>query len=89
MSEQTGKKIGLTIGDDELRFNVSLSAYNNCLNSMTESNKVAPSFNFAMATVHPEDKEKLMVWLDQGLATDIAGHLMTEFRPKVQITVKA
>jgi len=89
MADESGKKIELTIGDDILHFTVGLAAYNNCLNAMTESNKVAPSFNFAMSTVHPDDKETLTKWLDQGLATDIAGHLMTEFRPKVQITVKA
>lgn len=89
MAEINGKKIEMIIGEDELNFTVTLAAYNNCLNAMTESNKVAPSFNFATATVHPDDKETLMKWLDKGLATDIAGHLMTEFRPKVQITVKA
>lgn len=88
MAQQTGKQITLEIGADELRFNVDLTAFNGFQNEFLPNNKVAPSHNFLMKTVHPDDRETLTALLDQGMAIHLAQAVAGGFTPEVEIRVK-
>ncbi|MDD4818122.1 MAG: putative phage tail assembly chaperone [Victivallaceae bacterium] len=85
---EKGKKIILTIGETELAFTVSLQDYNDYINAVKPDDKVAPSLNFLRRTVDPEQKELLKSCTDQGLHVELAGLLIQEFRPDVEIAVK-
>lgn len=81
------KKITVTIGTDEIDFSVSSAAHKNFLNSVKESNKVAPVVRFLQDTVAPESKETLDKYIDWYFI-DIAGVVLQELKPEIEITVK-
>ena len=85
---EKGKKIVVTVGEAELTFTVSLQDYNDYVNAIKPDDKVAPSLNFLRRTVDPEQKELLKSFTDQGLHVELAGTLIQEFRPALEIAVK-
>lgn len=88
MSEKAGKKVTLDIAGTEFEFTVDITAYNNFVNAFLPNNKVAPAFNFATATVNPDQLNELTEWLDQGIAVEVANHLAEQFKPAIEIAVK-
>lgn len=83
------KTITLLVGDSEFPFCVTTADYNAYINAMTPDNKVTPSVNFVRQTLQDKEKRKELDELcDAGLAVDLAGQLLTAFRPEVEITVK-
>lgn len=83
------KAITMTVGNDELKFNVSLADYNRYQNEVNASDKVAPSMRFLRRTLaDPEQRELLDALCDQGLALQMAMTLMGEFVPEVEIAIK-
>lgn len=53
-------EITITLGEGEneqdIRFDVSMTAYNDYLNNQMPNDKVGPGYNFLISNVHPEDK---------------------------------
>ena len=84
------KQITLTVGTVELNFTVAPEDYNQLLNELMPSNKVAPNHNFAMRTVDAGSKDELKKLFENnpGAAVQIGGALATEFAPALEITVK-
>ena len=81
--------ITLVIGGEDFAFDVTIDHYNMFINRMTLDSKVAPAVNLCRDTlVDRAQLPKLNALLDRGLALDIAGKLIEEFRPKVEIEVK-
>lgn len=72
-------------------FTVTTAGYNKYLDNMTPSNKVAPSHNFVVSSVDGDEQRKeLGALLNEtpGLALQLAGELVEEFAPEVNITLK-
>ncbi|MDP2548900.1 putative phage tail assembly chaperone [Oceanobacter sp. 4_MG-2023] len=88
MADQNSKKITVCAGSTELRFSVDLMAFHAFQNDFLPNNKVAPSNNFLMRTIHPDDKESLNALLDMGQAINLAQAVAGEFTGDVEITVK-
>lgn len=83
------KEIVLMIGGTEFAFRVETSDYNKYINDLKPDNKITPSVNFIRATLMDKTRRpELDEICDQGLAVDIAGMLIEEFRPKLEIAVK-
>jgi uncharacterized protein (UPF0262 family) len=87
-AKKEGKKVTVTIGEQDFDFTVSINEYNQFVNDFLPQNKVAPAYNFAMRCVKPEQSEALAELLDEGLHIDVANLLAEKFKPAVQITVK-
>ena len=84
-----GKDIVLTIGKDELKFNVDIASYNRLQNELTVDKKVSPMVNFVRRSLIDASQLSLLnKYLDRGLALEIAGLLMEEFRGEIEIAVK-
>lgn len=83
------KKITLSIDGVDYEFNITGDAYEQLQNEMQPDNKVAPMHNFLMRTLaNQENKDTLKKLCEQGLTLEIAGKLVEEFRPQVEILVK-
>ncbi len=83
------KKITLAVGDTELPFNVTTADYNSFINEMKPDDKVAPATRLLRRTLTDKElRPKLDELCDCGLAVELAGKLMDEFRPKLEIEVK-
>lgn len=83
------KDIVLVIGGTEFAFRIETSDYNAYINDLKPDNKITPSVNFVRRTlVDKNRRSELDELCDQGLAVDIAGMLIEEFRPKLEIAVK-
>ncbi|WP_444894911.1 putative phage tail assembly chaperone [Microbulbifer sp. SSSA005] len=82
--------IEVTVGDKEFVFNVTRSDYNKYINSVVPNSKVAPSHNFLVNTVQPEDKAELVGVLktSPGAEVQIAGAVLEEYIPDLAITAK-
>lgn len=88
MAKQNKKDVKILIGEDKLRFAVGINEFNGLQNEMLPNNKVAPSENFLVKCVHPDDEEKMIDWCDQGFAIELAQMVAEEFKPEVVISVK-
>ncbi|MHC6223483.1 putative phage tail assembly chaperone [Pseudomonas sp. X10] len=87
MTERT--EITLEVGDQEFDFTVDPALMTKYINSMTQSNKVAPSHNLLMTAVNQEQKARLKPLLANPVAAiQIAGALMEEYSPTIEVTVK-
>ena len=85
----TTKDIVLTIGETDFTFRVETSDYNSYINDLKPDNKITPSVNFVRRTLADKTQRPALDELcEQGLAIDIAGMLVEEFRPKLEISVK-
>ncbi len=83
-----GQKIVLTVDEQDLTFDIELSDYNAYVNGMSPTNKVAPSHNFLMRTIEDADRDTLKTFLKlPGAPLDIAGALLEEYQPHLNITV--
>ncbi|WP_176013055.1 putative phage tail assembly chaperone [Victivallis sp. Marseille-Q1083] len=83
------KSIVLIIGKIDFAFNVSLALYNEFVDAIQATSKTVPATNFVRRAL--ADKAQLAALnelIGQGLAVDIAGKLIEEFRPKVEIELK-
>lgn len=82
-------EITLEIGDQEFDFDIDVALLTKYINGLTQANKVAPSYNLLMNTVKQEQKARLKPLLVHPTTTmEIAGALVEEFQPKVEVTVK-
>lgn len=88
MAKANKKDVVLNVGEAELRFAVGINEFNGLQNEMLPNNKVAPSENFLVKCVHPDDKEKMLDYCDQGFAIDMASMVAEQFKPEVVISVK-
>jgi hypothetical protein len=84
------KEITLTVSGIELVFNVTTLAYNSYINDITMTNKVAPSSQFVNRTVTKESAQALADILNKhpGAALQIAGKLVEDFAPELEIEIK-
>lgn len=84
------KEITLTVAGNDLTFNVTTLAYNNYINDLTMQNKVAPATQFLNRTVSKGHAELLKNILEQhpGAALQVAGKLIADFAPDLEIEIK-
>lgn len=89
MSETT-----VTIGEQDLTFNVDVDDFNQYLNEQMPNDKVAPAYNFLSRTVLDDCKEAMKkAVLTDGkpngmLVLQIAGVLAGEFGGGVEVSLK-
>ncbi|WP_296059605.1 putative phage tail assembly chaperone [uncultured Amphritea sp.] len=89
MAQKTGKAITLTVGEDDLNFNVGLADYERYQNELAMDNKVAPAKNFLKRCAADDDTTAaLEVRFAQGLAVEISGAVVSAYRPDVEIKIK-
>ncbi|QQD22282.1 hypothetical protein GJQ54_11115 [Oceanospirillaceae bacterium ASx5O] len=88
MADESKKKVTLEVGAQEFNFAVGIAEFTAFQNEFLPNNKVAPSENFLMKCVHPEQRDALIKLCDQGLAAELAQHVAGEFRPDLAIRVK-
>ncbi|PST95712.1 hypothetical protein C9I87_08670 [Photobacterium iliopiscarium] len=84
------KKIVLAIGGESLSFVPTEVDYNDYMNELMPDNKVAPAHNFVFNTAVEESKPTLRIIANSNPAAvvQIAGVLMQEFAPALDIKVK-
>jgi hypothetical protein len=83
------REITLEVGAKEFAFTLSPQDVTKYFNAMTANNKVAPSFNLLSSTVLPAQKADLRDLLGNPVMTmQIAGALLEEYAPDVEIIVK-
>ena len=83
------REITLEIGEKEYAFNLTPQDVTKYFNAMTANNKVAPSFNLLSSTVLPAQKPELRELMANPVMTmQIAGALLEEYAPDVEIIVK-
>lgn len=85
---QVGTPVTLEINKKEIRFGVTLAAFNNYQDEFMPNAKVAPSENFLVKCVHPDDKEEVISLCDQGYTIELAQMVASEFKPALEIKVK-
>ncbi len=82
-------EITIDVGGQDFVFDIDVAHLTKYINGLTQSNKIAPSHNLLMNTVKQEQKAKLKPLLVHPTTTmEIAGALVEEFQPKVEVTVK-
>ncbi|MEA5670752.1 putative phage tail assembly chaperone [Pseudomonas sp. MH2] len=82
-------EITLEIGGEDFDFEIDVAHVTKYINGLTQANKIAPSHNLLMNTVKQDQKAKLKPLLAHPSTTlEIAGALVEEFQPKVEVTVK-
>lgn len=83
------KEITLTVGENEFKFKVSTTEYNTFVNDMKPDSKIVPAKNFVKRCLVDKGQTAAIEDLcDHGLAPDLAGALIEEFRPKLEIEIK-
>jgi hypothetical protein len=83
MSQIQSRDITLEVGTKEFTFNLTPQDVTKYFNAMTANNKVAPSFNL------PAEKADLRELMANPVMTmQIAGALLEEYAPDVEIIVK-
>jgi len=84
----------VSIGGEELNFNVSTADFNQYINEQMPNNKVAPAYNFLQRTVAKDDKEKFkQLILKDGvpngaIVMQVAGLLALDGGADIEITIK-
>ncbi|MCO7620792.1 putative phage tail assembly chaperone [Pseudomonas guariconensis] len=82
-------EITLEIGGEDFDFVMDTALVTKYINGLTQANKVSPSYNLLMNAVVQEQKTKLKALLGHPTTTlEIAGALVEEFSPKVEVIVK-
>lgn len=83
------REITLEVGTKDFAFFLSPQDVTKYFNAMTANNKVAPSFNLLSTTVKQEQRAELRELLANPVMTmQIAGALLEEYAPDVEIIVK-
>ncbi|WP_095155760.1 putative phage tail assembly chaperone [Pseudomonas sp. Irchel 3E13] len=83
------REITLELGEQEFTFTLTPADVTKYFNSMTQNNKVAPANNLLVTTVHQEERATLKPLLVNPVMTlQLAGALMEEYGPQVDIIVK-
>ncbi|MCK9818398.1 putative phage tail assembly chaperone [Pseudomonas sp. MAFF 302046] len=83
------REITLEVGTKDFAFTLSPQDVTKYFNAMTANNKVAPSFNLLSTTVKQEQRAELRELLTNPVMTmQIAGALLEEYAPDVEIIVK-
>ena len=83
------REITLTVGDNEFAFALDSADVTKYFNSVTQTSKVAPAANLLSNTVHQEQRATLKPLLKNPvLVLQLAGALLEEYAPDVEITVK-
>jgi phosphoglucomutase len=83
------REITLEVGTKDFAFTLSPQDVTKYFNAMTATNKVAPSFNLLSTTVKQEQRAELRELLANPVMTmQIAGALLEEYAPDVEIIVK-
>jgi hypothetical protein len=83
------RDITLELGDKEFTFTLTPQDVTKYFNAMTQNNKVAPANNLLTTTVKQEQRATLKPMLGNPvLVMKLAGALMEEYSPDVEITVK-
>lgn len=86
---KAAKTISITVGEVDLEFTVGLKEYEDFQNELVGNKGISgPSKTLLRRTIKAEQKEILMELLEDGHAVDLAGLVLSEFRPKVEISVK-
>lgn len=87
MTERT--ELTLEIGDQSLDFVIDPALMTKYINALTPQNKVAPANNLLVNAVVPAHKELLKPLLANPMTVlSIAGALIEDYAPTVEITVK-
>lgn len=82
-------EITLEIGGEDFDFVMDTALVTKYINGLTQANKVSPSHNLLMNAVVQDQKAKLKALLGHPTTTlEIAGALVEEFSPKVEVIVK-
>ena len=83
------REITLTVGAAEFAFTLTAQDVTKYFNALTATNKVAPGHNLLTSTVLPEQKDALRpLLLNPVMTMQLAGALLEEYTPDVEITVK-
>jgi hypothetical protein len=83
------REIALEIADKEFTFTLSAQDVTKYFNAVTQNNKVAPSHNLLTTTVKQEQLATLRPLLANPMLTmKVAGALLEEYAPDVEVTVK-
>lgn len=83
------RQITLSVGAAEFQFDLAAQDMTKYFNAMTPTNKVAPAHNLLMTTVQAEQRDALRPLLANPMLTlQLAGALLEEYAPQVEITVK-
>lgn len=82
--------IELTVAEQDFVFHVSRESYNKYINNVTPTNKVAPSYNFAVSVVEDSCKAALVALMQStpGAEVQIAGAIIQEYVPDLGIVAK-
>jgi len=89
MSQIQSRDITLEVGTKEFTFTLTPQDVTKYFNAMTANNKVAPSFNLLSSTVLPAEKAELReIMVNPVMTMQIAGALLEEYAPDVEIIVK-
>ncbi|MGF1717816.1 putative phage tail assembly chaperone [Photobacterium chitinilyticum] len=84
------KVITLTVAGKELKFEPTEAAYNDCANSVAQGDVANANHNFVFETADEETKKALreLSKSNPGTAMQVAGVLMQQYAPKLDIKVK-
>ncbi|MGP3790294.1 putative phage tail assembly chaperone [Pseudomonas sp. B392_1p] len=83
------REITLTVGETDFTFALDSADVTKYFNSVNQNSKVAPSVNLLSNTVHQEQRATLKQLLKNPVtAMQLAGTLLEEYAPDVEITVK-
>lgn len=87
---QTNQKLSLSVNGQDFDFEITRAAYNKFVNGFSEKNKTQPSHNLLMTTVATDHKDALREFLVSTPSADVqlAGHLMEQYIPDLDIVVK-
>lgn len=87
MTERTD--ITLEVAGQDFDFSMDPALMTKYINSLTPANKVAPAHNLLMTSVNQEQKAALKPLLANPMTSiQIAGALIEEYSPTVEVTVK-
>ena len=83
------KQIDLTVNNKEFNFIVELGDFHSFINEMGDNNKVQPAYAFVTRTIKHDQKDELIKLINDnpGLELELAGFLVTEYKPKVSVIV--
>ena len=83
------RDITLEVGDKEFTFTLTPQDVTKYFNALTQTNKVAPANNLLVSTVKQEQRATLKPMLaNPVLVMQLAGALLEEYSPDVEIAVK-